>query len=67
MISTETTEIFRRKLSDEDLPDPEADKREADAKAFNAGLELGAALVRLNGDKKMAALILRQRKFVERL
>jgi hypothetical protein len=58
----ETTEIFRRKLSDEDLPDPEADRREAEARGFNAGLELAGALVRLNGDKRMAALILRQRK-----
>jgi hypothetical protein len=57
------TERLVSNLTLEDLPDPEADRREAEARGFNAGLELGAALVRLNGDKKMAALILRQRKF----
>ncbi len=57
----ETDRIVRR-LSDEDCSDPEADLREAEARGFNAGLALAAALVRLNGDKKMGALILRQRK-----
>ncbi len=63
MISTtETTRVFRRRLSDEDLPDPDQDARESEDRGFNAGLSLAAALVRLNGNKKMAELILRQRK-----
>jgi hypothetical protein len=59
------TERLVRTLTSEDLPDPEADKREAEARGFNAGLELAAALMRLQGHKKDVALILRQRKFVE--
>ncbi len=66
--TAETDRIVRR-LSDEDLPDPEAEaecaKVEAFNKGFNAGLEMSAALVRLNqGDKKLAALLLRQRKYI---
>ncbi len=57
----ETDRLVRR-LSDEDIRDVEADTREAEARGFNAGLALAAALVRLNGDKKMGALILRQKK-----
>ncbi len=56
------TERLVRRLSDEDLVDAEQSTREAEARGFNAGLALAAALVRLNGDKKMGALILRQKK-----
>ncbi len=59
--TAETDRIVRR-MSDEDLPDPEADRLEARNMGFNAGLELAAALMRLQGHKKDAALILRQRK-----
>ncbi len=72
MISTETTALIRRHDhrnrtlgphdADEDLADPEADRREADMRVWNAALELAASLMRLRGHKADAALILRQRK-----
>lgn len=64
MISTDTTAIYRKAETDtaEDLIDQAQLEREAEARGFNAGLELAACLVRLNGDKPLAALIRRQRK-----
>lgn len=69
-MNTETTRVIRRnqmgrRLVDDDLDDPadhEADLREAFNRGFNAGLDLAGALVALDGDRKLAALIRRQRK-----
>jgi hypothetical protein len=69
-LNNDTTRIIRRnhpghRLIDDDLddiPDPEADKREAFNRGFNAGLDLAGALVAMDGDRKLAALIRRQRK-----
>jgi hypothetical protein len=62
--STETTKIFRRRLSDEDVVDQADIEREARVKGWNAGLDLAASLVALDGDRKLAALIRRQKKEV---
>lgn len=64
MISTETTQIFRKSDSAEDIIDQADLIREAEARGFNAGLELAAAMARLNGHKDLAALFRRQRKFI---
>ncbi len=63
----ETTEIFRRRLSDEDIVevDHAADIREAEARAWNAGVRFCASIVRATtpGDhKKLAAFILKYLK-----
>jgi hypothetical protein len=64
MIDTETTAIFRKSDAVEDITDSADLLREAEARGFNAGLDLAAAMARLNGQKSLAALFRRQRKFV---
>ncbi len=56
----ETTRIFRRRTTDCD--DDLDDQAEAISGAFDAGLELAAALVSQDGDRRLAALIRRQKK-----
>jgi hypothetical protein len=59
----ETTRILRRpKITDDDIQDPADLEREAENRGFNRGLELAACLVRLDGDRRLAALIKRQCK-----
>lgn len=58
-IDQETTRIFRK--HDVDVIDDLADEGERAADDYNRGLDMAARIVAQNGDRKLAALIRRQK------